>query len=39
MELKLEKIKISKTAVDIIKKSVISKKCLHHISIHRRYCV
>ena len=38
VEIKLEKLKISKTIVDITKKSVISEKCLHHISRHRRYC-
>ena len=38
IEIKLEKIKLSKTIADAIKKSVISKKCLHHISRHWRYC-
>ena len=37
-EIKLEKITLSKTIADTIKKSVISEKCLHHISRHRRYC-
>ena len=30
-EIKLEKIKLSKTVVDTIKKSVVSKKCLYYI--------
>ena len=34
IEIKLEKLKISKTIVDTIKKSAISEKCLHHISRH-----
>ena len=38
IEIKLEKIKLSKTIADTIKKSVISEKCLYHISRHRRYC-
>ena len=37
IETKLEKLKMSKTIVDTIKKSVISEKCLFHISRHRRY--
>lgn len=39
VEIKQEKLKISKIIVDTIKKSVISEKCLHFISRHRRYCV
>ena len=39
IEIRLEKLKISNTLIDTIKKSVISEKCLHHISRHRRYCV
>ena len=39
IEIKLEKLKISKTIVDTIKKSVISEKCLHHISRYKRFCV
>ena len=38
-KIKLEKLKVSKIIADTIKKSVISEKCLHHISRHRRYCV
>ena len=38
IETKLQKIKLSKTIADTTKKSVISEKCLHHISRHRRYC-
>ena len=38
IEIKLEKIKLSKTIADTIKKSVISEKCLHHILRHRWYC-
>ena len=37
IEIKLEKLKISKTIVDTFKRSVISEKCLHHISRHRRH--
>ena len=39
IEIRLEKLKISKTIVDSIKKSVISEKCLHQISRYRRYCL
>ena len=39
IEIKLQKLKISKILLDTMKKSVISEKCLHHISRHRRYCV
>ena len=38
IEMKLEKIKLSKTIADTIKKSIVSEKYLHHISTHRRYC-
>ena len=34
IEIKLEKLKISKTVFDTIEKSVISEKCLHQISRH-----
>ena len=37
-KIKLEKIELLKTIADTSKKSVISEKCLHHISRHRRYC-
>ena len=37
MEIKLEKIKLSKAIADTIKKSVISEKCLHRIWRHRKY--
>ena len=37
IEIKLEKIKLSKAIADTIKKSVISEKCLRHISRHRIY--
>ena len=39
IEIRPEKLKISKTIVDSIKKSVISEKCLHQISRYRRYCL
>ena len=39
IEIKLQKLKISQILLDTMKKSVISEKCLHHISRHRRYCV
>ena len=39
IEIRLEKLKISKAIVDSIKKSVISGKCLHQISRYRRYCL
>ena len=37
-KIKLEKIEPLKTIADTSKKSVISEKCLRHISRHRRYC-
>ena len=37
-KIKLEKTELLKTIADTSKKSVISEKCLHHISRHRRYC-
>ena len=39
IEIKLEKIKLSITIADATEKSVISEKCLHHISRHRRRTV
>ena len=39
LEIKLEKLKISQTIVDTIKKSVISEKYLRHISRHGKYFV
>ena len=39
LEIKLEKLKISQTIVDTIKKSVISEKYLHNISRHGKYFV
>ena len=37
-KIKFEKIELLKTIADTSKKSVISEKCLCHISRHRRYC-
>lgn len=38
IEIKLERLKISKTIVNTIKKLVISEKYMHQIFRHRRYC-
>ena len=38
IEIKLEKLEIPKTVIKIIKKIIISKKYLHHILRHKKYC-
>ena len=38
IEMKLEKLKVSKTIVNAVRKLVISEKYLHYILRHKKYC-